>query len=187
MLTAIIATDESERVLVRTLASLVPGATAGLIRDAILADAGSTDDTGEIGDIAGCRLLVVQGSLGRRLAAAAAEARGDWLLFVPAGAELDPGWVVEVTQFIERAPNKVAGVFALAAQPHGQESLWRQLLAVMRSRGSLLKHGRGLLISRAFYAELGGHSDRPDSESALLRSIGKSRIAVLRSPLSRRD
>ena len=69
-----------------------------------------------------------------------------------AGAELDPGWVVEVTQFIERAPNKVAGVFALAAQPHGQESLWRQLLAVMRSRGSLLKPGCGLLISRAFYA-----------------------------------
>ena len=41
MLSVIVPTHESERILVRTLACLVPGATAGLIREVILADAGS--------------------------------------------------------------------------------------------------------------------------------------------------
>ena len=67
MLSVIVATNESERALVRTLACLVPGATAGLIRDVILADAGSTDDTAEVGDIAGCRFLSRPGPLGARL------------------------------------------------------------------------------------------------------------------------
>ena len=39
MLSAIIAADESERALVPTLACLVPGVTAGMLRDVILADA----------------------------------------------------------------------------------------------------------------------------------------------------
>ena len=86
MLTVIVSTNESERVLVRTLTCLVPGATSGLIRDVILADAGSIDETTEIGDIAGCRFLSLPGPLGPRLAAAAEMARGDWLMFLSAGA-----------------------------------------------------------------------------------------------------
>ncbi len=120
MLSVIVATNESERVLVRTLAGLVPGATAGLIRDVILADAGSTDETAEIGDIAGCRFLSLPGPLGPRLAAAAAMARGEWLMFLSAGVELDPGWVAEVTQFIERASENVAAIFTAGAKPQGQ-------------------------------------------------------------------
>ena len=121
MLSVIVATNESERVLVRTLACLVPGATAGLIRDVILADAGSTDETAEIGDIAGCRFLSLPGPLGPRLAAAAEMARGEWLMFLSAGVELDPGWVAEVTQFIERAPENIAAVFTAGGQPAGPE------------------------------------------------------------------
>ena len=64
MLSVIIPTHESERILVRTLACLVPGATAGLIREVILADGGSTDETAEVGDVAGCRFLPLPGPLG---------------------------------------------------------------------------------------------------------------------------
>jgi hypothetical protein len=186
MLSVIVATNESERVLVRTLAGLVPGATAGLIRDVILADAGSKDETAEIGDIAGCRFLSLPGPLGPRLAAAAAMARGEWLMFLWAGAELDPGWVGEVTQFIERASENVAAIFTAGARPQGQASLWRELMSVFRARGSILKPGRGLLISKAFYRELGSHRDSLESEADLLRRIGTARIAVLRSSLSQR-
>ena len=45
MLSVIIATRNSERPLVRTLAALVPGATSGLITEVLIADAGSRDDT----------------------------------------------------------------------------------------------------------------------------------------------
>jgi glycosyltransferase involved in cell wall biosynthesis len=187
MLSVIIPTDESERVLVRTLAGLVPGATSGLVRDVVLADAGSTDETEEIGDVAGCRFMKLPGPLGPRLSKAASEARGEWLLFLPAGVELDTGWVAEVTQFIERAPSGVAAVFTPGEPPRGQGSLWRELLAVLRSRGSLLKPGRGLMISKAFYRELGGHRDEADCEGALLRRIGAARLSLLRSNLSVRD
>jgi len=187
MLSVIIATDESEGVLVRTLSCLVPGATAGLIRDVVLADAGSTDETEEIADIAGCRFIKRPGPLGPRLTAAAAEVRGEWLLFLPAGVELDTGWVAEVSQFIERAPKAVSAIFTESAPPRGQSSLWRELLAVLRSRGSLLKPGRGLLISKTFYRELGCHRDEADCEGALLRRIGSARLSLLRSNISRRD
>jgi glycosyltransferase involved in cell wall biosynthesis len=187
MLSVIVATNESERVLVRTLAGLVPGATAGLVRDVILADAGSTDETAEIGDIAGCRFLSRPGPLGPRLAAAAAMARGEWLMFLTAGAELDSGWETEVTQFIERASEKLAAIFTAGARPQGQASLWRELISVFRARHSMLKPGRGLLISKSFYRELGSHRDSAESEADLLRRIGAPRIAMLRSSLSYRD
>ncbi|MCC7186898.1 MAG: hypothetical protein IT185_11690, partial [Acidobacteria bacterium] len=54
MLTVVIPTENQERALVATLASLVPGATAGVIREVIVADAGSGDDTARVADIAGC-------------------------------------------------------------------------------------------------------------------------------------
>ena len=186
MLSVIVATNESERVLVRTLSCLVAGATSGLIRDVVLADAGSTDDTAEIADIAGCGLLALPGPLGPRLAGAAARVRGEWLMFLSAGAEFDPGWVGEVTQFIERAPADMAAVFTEAVPPRGQGSLWSDLLAVFRARGSLLKPGRGLLVSKSLYREIGGHRDGSACEGDLLRRIGARRLSVLRSNISGR-
>jgi hypothetical protein len=128
--------------------------------------------------------VTLPGPLGPRLAKAAAEARGEWLLFLPAGAELDPGWVAEVTQFIERAPTDVAAVFTAGEAPRGQGSIWQELLGVFRSRGSLLRPGRGLLISRKLYRELGAHSGGDDAESAMLRRIGTSRINALRTRIT---
>ena len=181
MLSVIVPTHESERILVRTLACLVPGATAGLIREVILADGGSRDETADIGDVAGCRFLPLPGPLGPRLDFAASSARGEWLLLVPAGAVLDPGWVTDVSQFIDRAPEGMAAAFSAATPPHGQESLLRSLLAVLQARRASLDPGRGLLLSKAFYRALGGHADRSDSEAEFLRRIGKRRLATLRT------
>jgi hypothetical protein len=181
MLTVIVPTHESERVLVRTLACLVPGATAGLVREVILADGGSRDETAQVGDVAGCRVLPLPGPLGPRLDFAATSARGDWLLFVPAGSVLDAGWVAETRQFIERAPAGLAAAFSAAARPQGQASVLRDILAVWRARRSALSPGRGLLIGKAFYRELGGYHDRADAEADFLRRIGKRRLAMLRT------
>ena len=48
MLSVVIATHDSERVLLPTLAALVAGAAAGVVREVIIADAGSRDATGAI-------------------------------------------------------------------------------------------------------------------------------------------
>src|SRR5262249_28045801 len=103
MLSVIIATDESERTLVSTLAALVPGATAGAIREVIVADKGSRDQTAEVADVAGCRLIVMPALLAGRLRAAAAVARAAWLMFLRPGTAPDATWIPEVMRFIEQA------------------------------------------------------------------------------------
>ena len=187
MLSVIIPTHESERILVRTLACLVPGATAGLVRDVILADGGSTDETAEVGDVAGCRFLVLPGALGPRLDTAVKSARSEWLMLVPPGAVLETGWVADVQQFMERAPADVAASFSVAARPHGQDSILRDVIALWRARRASLAPGRGLIISKTFYQALGGYQDRPDTEADLLRRIGKRRLANLRTSLIRSE
>ena len=100
MLSAIIATHESERALVPTLAALVPGATAGLLGEVIVADGGSRDATAEVADIAGCRFIASGAPLGTRLKAAAATTRTPWLMFLRAGCVPEPGWVDAAERFI---------------------------------------------------------------------------------------
>src|SRR5208283_3952707 len=75
MLSVIIATRDSERALVSTLAALVSGATAGLVSEVLVVDGGSRDDTAKVADIAGCTFTVREGPLARRLRAGAAAAR----------------------------------------------------------------------------------------------------------------
>ena len=61
MISVIIATNESERPLLPTLAALVPGAMAGIVSEVIVADAGSHDGTAAVADVAGCRFVVMPG------------------------------------------------------------------------------------------------------------------------------
>src|ERR1700675_3369496 len=101
MLSVIIATHESERSLVPTLAALVSGATSGLLGEVIVADAGSRDGTAEVGGGAGCRFVVSSEPLGARLKAAAASTRTPWLMFLRAGIVPEPGWVAAAERFIQ--------------------------------------------------------------------------------------
>lgn len=179
MLSAVIATHESERQLVPTLAALVPGATAGLLREVIIADAGSRDDTAAIADVAGCRFLVAPGTTGPRLAAAAKTARAPWLMFIGPGLVLDPPWVDAV------------GAFLSAPSPDGQDRA--AIFRIQESEASLLRAavmrigtalGRGgaeqaVIVSRHMYDDLGGHRDQSHAESDLLRRIGRRRIVTL--------
>src|SRR5579862_414400 len=103
MLTVIIPTHNSERALVPTLAMLVPGAMSGTVREVIVADAGSTDATADVVDIAGCETAASPAPLAARLKSAAPTARGTWLLFLRPGVVLDAAWVEETTRVIENA------------------------------------------------------------------------------------
>jgi Glycosyl transferase family 2 len=184
MLSVIIATDESERELVGTLAALVPGATAGAIREVIVADKGSRDQTVEVADVAGCRILVSPAELAGRLRAAAALARAAWLMFVRPGIAPEATWIPEVMRFVEEAepagePQAWAAVFSAGRSAEGA------LRPLARLRG-LLRRPRpeqGLVIAKRRYEGLGGHRDGvADCETDLLRRLGRARIAVLRTP-----
>ena len=106
MLSVIIATHDSERALVHTLAALVPGATAGVVREVIVADGGSRDETEQVADIAGCVFLSSGQSLGARLKAAAERARGEWLMFLMPGVVPGPTWIEETAAFVASGTGK---------------------------------------------------------------------------------
>jgi glycosyltransferase involved in cell wall biosynthesis len=183
MLTAIIATHESERALVPTLAALVPGATAGLIKEAIIADGGSRDATAEVADYAGCRFMSSQDPLGARLRAAAETARTPWLMFLRAGCVPEPGWVGAVERFMAAADEgraRGAAVF----RPGGMLDVLRpglaEFLGLLRiAFGGGRSPDQGLLIASEFYRRLGGHPDGADAEAAMLRRLGRRHIAML--------
>lgn len=183
MLSAVIPTSESERTLVPTLAALVAGAADGLLREVIVADAGSQDATAEVADIAGCRMLISPGPLGARLKAAAATARAPWLLFLRPGSVLDPSWVADAARFIETSERRADGESLAAVFRPGSAAgrpILVEALSLLRiALGGRARPEQGLLISKHRYDSVGGHRDRADAETDLLRRLGRRRIVML--------
>jgi glycosyltransferase involved in cell wall biosynthesis len=185
MLSVVIATQESERAVVPTLAALVAGAVAGLVREVIVADAGSGDASAQIAEGAGCRVLISPEPRGARLKAAALAARAPWLLFLVPGLVPDATWIDECRRFIEQTELE---------QGADQRAVLREVsatfrpmliegLALLRAAiGGKPHTGRGLLIAKPLYDRLGGH--RPDAEEPerdLARRLGRRRLVQLRT------
>jgi len=185
MLSVIIATMNSERPLVPTLASLVAGATAGLISEVIIADGGSEDETAEVADVAGCDFHRLEGALGARLKAAADSARAPWLMFIRPGVVLDGQWTAVAGRFLqEERPDAGAATFRRAA---AREAGWRDAAASVLAAafGSKPQPQQGLLIGKPFYQSLGGHRHQTaDPESELMRRIGRRRLVTLAATAS---
>ena len=179
MLSVIIATRDSERPLVRTLAALVPGATSGLITEVLIADRGSRDDTPAVADIAGCKLLAADEPLGRRLQAAANAARAPWLLFLQPGIVLDTPWIGEMRSFVERPARDFHAAVFRRALP-AQSALREAVALFVGAIATRPRPEQGLVIAADFYHRTGGHFEQAaDPESDLLRRIGRRRIARL--------
>jgi hypothetical protein len=189
MLSVVIATNESERTLVPTLAALVPGATAGLVREVIIADPGSRDATSEVADIAGCALLVSDAPLAERLARAAETARGPWLLFLEAGAVLQAGWIEETSRFLEEASlagqaDAVAAVFRAVSPSLVRQSPLREAFTLlMQAAGLQRRASHGLLIGQALFRQLrrgeAAAERQADVIGHVVRSLGRRRVVTL--------
>lgn len=181
MLSVVIPTHESERALVPTLAALVPGATAGLVAEVVIADGESSDATEEVADIAGCRFLRSPEPFGPRLAAAARTTRAPWLLFMRPGIVPEPRWVSSVEQFMQAAADgDKAATFRRPATVQPSKRGWSEVVSALRTAlGGAPSPEQGLLIPRRLYDQLGGHTDGPDPEAALLRRLGRRRLTVL--------
>jgi glycosyltransferase involved in cell wall biosynthesis len=188
MISVVIATHDSERLLVPTLAALVPGALSGFVREVIVTDGGSTDATAKVADVAGCQFVVSSVPTGARLKAAAASARSQWLMFLRPGTVPDTIWVDEVNRFVEQAElgggvEACAAVFRPAAAVGARRPLLVEAFALIAAAfGALPRPSQGLLISKRLYDRLGGHrADGADPERDLLRRIGRRRLVMLRS------
>jgi hypothetical protein len=185
MLSVIIPTEGVEQTAVATLTALVPGAAAGIIREVLLVDATGNGVIERVADVAGCRFIGFEGSShGAALAAGALQARSPWLMFLPAGAVLETGWIDETTQFIQAVAasgRDRAAVFRYAPSPYADTGLRDILRSVARKITGPLGD-QGLLIARDHYDRIGGYPPQARrSEARLLRRLGRSSRTLLRS------
>lgn len=196
MLSVVIPTLNSAAHLPRALAPLVYGAANGLIKQVIVADGGSTDETLEIAEAAGCDIVVSAPGRAKQMRAGALASRANWLLFLHPDTVLGATWVDETERFIAGPQaRKRAGVFRLAFEDDTPQAKRVAFWAQLRARVMKLPHGeQGLLVSRLLYDALGGYPDLPVMEDVeIARRIGPKRLALLKTeavtsaPKYRRD
>ncbi|MEL6359680.1 MAG: TIGR04283 family arsenosugar biosynthesis glycosyltransferase [Pseudomonadota bacterium] len=161
-LSVVIPTLNASPFLPACLEGLFEGVTAGLIRELIVADGGSADETVEVAAAAGARVIRAAPGRGGQLAAGANSARGEWLLFLHGDTRLDVGWSQEVMGHLAQMPDKAA-VFRLRfGSGRAAFPLWPWLVARsanLRARIFALPYGdQGFLISKKQYTELGGYA-----------------------------
>ena len=182
MISVIIPTLNAARFLPRALAPLVAGAADGLIKEVIVVDGGSHDETCAIAEAAGCDVVPCERGRGAQLAAGAARARGDWLFFLHADTVLEDAWLEAARRFMH-APNadQRAGAFTFRFDDEGLWPRWVEVCVAVRSRLLKLPYGdQGLLISRRLYDEIGGYRPLALMEDVdIVRRIGGRRLAIL--------
>ena len=176
------ALNEAAR-LPATLAALsTPAEGGGEALEILVSDGGSQDATADLAREAGA--LVVTGAQGRgaQLAAGAAAARGDWLLFLHADTRLAPGWRAAAAAFMADPANRQRagyGRFCLD-DPHPRARRLEKRVAWRCRRFGLPYGDQGLLIGRNFYRALGGYRPLPLFEDVdLIRRIGRKRLVPL--------
>lgn len=161
MISVVILTLNAAETLGASLSALVPAAMNNLVREVVVADAGSTDETLEIVDDAGAR--VVAGDL----AAGCAVAKGPWLLILPATVRLMPEWEAAARDHIEHHPGE-AGWFRLALDDHRPAARLKEALAAFGPSAR-----QGLLLTKRLLEDVGG--DPAD----LARRLGGRRLRPL--------
>ncbi|NQY95586.1 MAG: glycosyltransferase [Henriciella sp.] len=180
-LSIIIPALNAERVLPLCLSSLMPGLETGLIREVILVDGGSEDQTRRLADGAGAKVLSApEQGRAAQLRHGAEHARGDWLLFLHADTALSRDWAERAKNHITDRPDKAAA-FTLAYRSDHPMAKTVARRANWRARSLGLPYGdQGLLLSRKLYGEVGGYPDTPFMEDVkIVRALGKRRISIL--------
>ncbi|UOA32388.1 PGL/p-HBAD biosynthesis glycosyltransferase [Sulfitobacter sp. DSM 110093] len=160
------------------LAALVEGLQAGLIREVIVSDGGSTDGTQALAEGWGGEVVSGTPSRGGQLSRGCAAARGDWLLVLHADTVLAPGWTDAVQDHMARGAG-AAGWFRLQFDQRGLAPRLVAVWANLRSGFGLPYGDQGLLLSRALYDDVGGYPDQPLMEDVALARALRGRLQRL--------
>ena len=184
MISVVIPTLNAQPTLARCFESLIGATVRGLVREVIVADGGSGDNTLAIADAAGARIANAGRSRASQLAAGAAAGRHDWLLFLHPETALDAAWEMEAENFIGRStPERPqAAAFRFGLDEFDAAARRREAYAALRCW--LLRRPRGeqgLLISKRFYRQLGGYREHAREDLDLVRRIGPRRLVMLRA------
>lgn len=177
-LSIIIPVLNAEAQLPATLDALLPGVAAGVIREVIVSDGGSTDRSVDLARLAGCEVLSGPPGRGGQLARGAEMARGDWFLFLHADTILPEVWVGAVGAHMAQATD--AAAFRLQFNARGVMPSVVAGWANLRSHVFGLPYGdQGLLIARNLYREVGGYQRIPLMEDVAIARALRGRLRLL--------
>lgn len=184
-LSIIIPTLNAGGELPETLARLMAGVEAGLVRDLVVSDGGSTDATVEMAEQVGAQ--VVSGAPGRggQIARGVAASQGDWILVLHADTHLGAGWVEAVDRLMARAAggDMRAGYFRLSFRADGLAPRIVAGWANLRSRLFGLPYGdQGLVLPRVLYDQVGGMPGLPLMEDVAMARRLRGRLVMLEAP-----
>jgi glycosyltransferase involved in cell wall biosynthesis len=184
MITVIIPTLNDAERLPQTLAPLVEGVAHGIIRQVIVADGGSADETRAMAEAAGCDVVVSEAGRGKQIRAAVPSTKGKFLFFLNPGVVLKPAWISETEIFCHSLQSRAhAAAYRLAFDDTSPEAKRALFWARLRARiTSLPFSDQGVLMSRFFYDGLGGYPDLPRmADIEFARRIGAKRWALFQT------
>lgn len=172
-ISVVIPTLNAAETLPGCAAALMEGLNAGLIREMIVSDGGSSDDTLSVADSIGAAVVTGPPSRGGQLQRGTAAAQGDWLLILHADTQLDAGWSDAVAAHL--TTDRPAH-FRLAFDRGGTGARLVAGWANLRSRLFGLPYGdQGLLIRRDLLEQMGGYADIPLMEDVeLIRRLPRA-------------
>lgn len=177
-LSIIIPTLNAQASLPQTLDALLPGLEAGVIREVIVSDGGSKDETAHLADLAGAEIVSGPSGRGGQLRRGAEVARGDWLMFLHADTHLPNTWVGAVAAHARGSGD--AAAFQLKFRADGVPARFTAWFANTRSRLFGLPYGdQALLISRVVYDEIGGYPEQPLMEDVAMARALRGRLVLL--------
>lgn len=164
-----------------TLASLNGAKKCGLVHEVIVVDGGSRDGSPQVAADLGARVVTSARGRGVQLRTGAEAATAPWLFFLHADTRPDPAWPEAVAPILAAPSRDVAAVFRLRMDDDRAAARILERGVAWRTRALGLPYGdQGLLLSRRFYAALGGYRDLPLMEDVdLVRRIGRRRIVLL--------
>ena len=122
----------------------------------VVADGGSDDGTVAVAQAAGIGLIRCARGRGQQMAAGAAVARGDVILFLHADSRLGPGALAAIRQALAARPDAVGGNFRILFDGDQRFDRWLE-----RAYGWWRGHGfyygdSGIFARRATYDAIGG-------------------------------
>jgi rSAM/selenodomain-associated transferase 2 len=162
--------------------TLVPLRRSVLVGEVIVVDGGSIDASVALAQTAGARVVVAPRGRGTQLAAGAAAAVGDWLLFLHADCRLEANWETAAGAFLAASgAARRAGYFNFALDDPAPAARRLERIVAWRCRTLALPYGdQGLLIARTLYDAVGGFAALPLMEDVdLVRRLGRRRLAAI--------
>jgi glycosyltransferase involved in cell wall biosynthesis len=184
MISVVIPTLNAQTTLPRCFDSLIAATVQGVVREVIVADGGSGDDTLIIADAAGARIKKGGKSRASQFIAGAQAARQEWLLFLHPETALEPGWDVEAEAFITHSTleKPQAATFRFGLDDFDYGARRSEALAALRCWAFKLPYGnQGLLIPKRLYKQVGGYRDVAREDVDIVRRIGPRRLVMLRA------